>query len=100
MSEHTPTVLETIFGSYSFDGLKLMNGKVYASQYATTPYFNPHVTVFDVASVAAGKTREIRTIAHFAAPGVGTVCPLQDGRALVGGMKVWSVGAPTEHRNN
>jgi len=84
-----PTMLETLFGASSFGAIKTSNGYLYASGGSSGRYFNAHIKVFDTRG-----PKPLKLVAHFAAPGVGPVCPLPDGRAVVGGSKIWLVGPP------
>jgi hypothetical protein len=53
------------------------------------PAANNPVTVFDLRD-----PHPMRPIGHFGAPGIGAVCLLPDGRALIGGDQLWLVGPP------
>ncbi|MGD0767748.1 MAG: hypothetical protein ABSB42_06075 [Tepidisphaeraceae bacterium] len=88
IGQYTPTLLEEIFGAPNPLDVELQNGLLYVSQYPGNTE-NPHIDVFDTRG-----PHPLRLIGHFAAPGVRTVCPLPDGRALVGGDKLWLVGPP------
>jgi hypothetical protein len=98
------TMLEGVFGPHYLiqgtEGMKLQNGLLYAT-YGSNDWvsfaqlydlINPSISVFDT-----GGTPPMRQVGHFAAPGVSTVCPLPDGRALIGGSKLWLVGPPPHH---
>ncbi|MGD0138782.1 MAG: hypothetical protein ABSD28_07900 [Tepidisphaeraceae bacterium] len=88
IGQYKPTLLEEIFGASNRLNMELQNGLLYVSQYPGNTE-NPHIDVFDTRG-----PHPLRLIGHFAAPGVRTVCPLPDGRALVGGDKLWLVGPP------
>ncbi len=88
--QYEESLLEKIFGSFRYSGIKLKNGLLYVSGAAIGGMFNPHVTVFD-----ARGDRPLRPVGHFAAPGSAMLaCPLPDGRPLVAGSKLWVVGPP------
>ena len=70
----------------------MKNGLVYATQsWWRQPglgLVHPSLSVFDVSH------GDVKLVGHFAAPGVATVFPLDDGRAIVGGDGLWLVGPP------
>jgi hypothetical protein len=73
----------------------MANGLLYVSNGVSLPRgsgVNPTVDVYDV-----NGPHPLRQVGHFAAPGVINVCPLPDGRAIVGGSKLWLVGPPPRH---
>jgi len=90
IGQYKPTLLEDIYGASNPLDLELQNGLLYVIQgYSGHGTMNPHISVFDTHG-----PHPLRLIGHFAAPGVRTVCPLPDGRALVGGDKLWLIGPP------
>lgn len=93
VGQYEPTMLENMFGSTSLfsGGMKLQNGLLYVSEGYQGATGNPHINVFDTRG-----PHPLRLIGHFAAPGVLTVFPLPDGRALVGGDKLWLIGPPPQ----
>jgi hypothetical protein len=98
VGQYEPTMLERVFGSYRFGAIRLANGLLYVSEgggFGQT--FNAYITVFDT----NGPT-PMRPIAHFAAPNTWglTVLPLPNGRALIGGNKIWLVGPPPGNYNS
>ena len=101
IGQHDLTMLAGVFGPqylrWGGQGMMLRNGLLYVT-YGSNDWvsfaqhyelINPSISVFD-----ARGTPPMRQVGHFAAPGVFTVCPLPDGRALVGGDKLWLVGPP------
>jgi hypothetical protein len=87
---YEPTMLEQVFGSFGYNEVRLMNGLLYMSTAGySSERINPRVAVFDTRD-----PRGLRQVGHFAAPGAGVVCPLPDGRALVGGTKLYLIGPP------
>jgi hypothetical protein len=83
--------LEGIFGGQGNHDATLQGGRLFecAGGWTAGP-INSSITVFDIHG-----SRPFREIAHFAAPGVGTCCPLPDGRSIVGGVgKLWLLGPP------
>jgi hypothetical protein len=99
IGHYSATILQRAFGASRHEGLKLVNGFLYDgatyedrefdTHYRRDDFFNPRVDVFDL----RGST-PLRSVGHFAAPGARIVCPLPDGRALVGGDKLWLIGVP------
>jgi hypothetical protein len=95
IAEHRPTMLEDFFGQYFWTEMSMANGLLYVSNGVSLPRgsgVNPTVDVYDV-----NGPHPLRQVGHFAAPGVINVCPLPDGRAIVGGSKLWLVGPPPRH---
>ncbi len=94
IGQYQETTLEQIFGSsFGFGSeMTMRDGLLYLNpSYARNG--NPRVTVFDLRS-----PHPLRPAGHFAAPGIQTVCPLPDGRALIGGSQLWLVGPPPSRR--
>ncbi len=90
IGQYEPTMLENMFGSINYiGGMRLQNGLLYVGEGHPSAWGNPHIDVFDTRG-----PHPLRLIGHFAAPGVGTVFPLPDGNALVGGEKLWLIGPP------
>jgi hypothetical protein len=90
IGRYEPTMLENMFGTGNFFGMKLQNGLLYVTKgFPSYTTGNPHIDVFDT-----GGPHPLRLIGHFAAPGVRSAFPLPDGRALVGGDKLWLIGPP------
>ncbi len=95
-ARYEPMLLERIFGRNDYSAMELQNGLLYAGGGSSAygyrgAWVNPGLTVFDARD-------RLRVIGHFAAPGAGQVsCPLPDGRALIGGTKIWLVGPPPRH---
>jgi len=88
IGEYRETMLQSFFGSRGIASLEGKDGLVYVvTGYAG--YLNPQIIVFDARS-----SQPLRQVAHFAAPGVEIVCPLPNGRALIGGTQLWLVGPP------
>jgi hypothetical protein len=86
VGKYTPTLLQSAFNQENGAGLKMMHGLLYATQYKI-------VEVFDLTG-----TRPMRLIAHFVAPSyIREIEPLDDGRLIVGGDKLWLVGPPPKH---
>lgn len=93
---HEPTLLERFFGQSYYQEMRMQNGLVYlAIGYQFSQAINPSVSVFDTRG-----PHPLRMVGHFAAPGALEVCPLPDGRALVGGSKLWLVGPPPRRGEN
>jgi hypothetical protein len=105
IGQHDVSMLLGVFGPqfvmWRGGGMKLQNGLLYVT-YGSNDWvsfaqhyelINPSISVFDT----QGKP-PMRQVGHFAAPGILAVCPLPDGRALVGGDKLWLVGPPP-HRS-
>jgi hypothetical protein len=91
VGQYQETLLERIFGAYNYwpPDMKIENGLLYVSPGAKVPVINPHVTVFDLRG-----PHPLQPIGHFAAPGAEMVYLLPDGRAIVGGTKLWLIGPP------
>lgn len=89
---YQPTLLERFLDPIPHQ-IRAINGLVYLSQRSETLGF-PGVTVFDVTDPTSP-----RPIGHFAAPSDGplAICPLPDGQVLVGGHKLYQLGAPPRH---
>jgi len=87
------TILEGLVSSGWYERLKMENGLLYVSQ-GVGSYAN-YRGVFHVFDT--GGRHPLRPVGHFAAIGASEICPLPDGRALVGGGKLWLVGAPPRH---
>jgi hypothetical protein len=102
IGRYTPTILESVFGNENLFGMQMENGLLYLGDanggFGVSPGvaggLNPHISVFDLRG-----NPPLRLIGHFAAPGAGVVCPLPDGRALVGGTQLWLIGPPP-HRGD
>jgi hypothetical protein len=92
VGQYQTTMLDRVFGFYGYYDMKMLNGLLYMSQGGNGGPFNPAITVFETRGEPP-----LRIVGHFAAPGIQTVCPLPDGRALVGGSKLWLVGPPQRH---
>ena len=92
IGQYKPNVVEEMFTSYPLE-LKLQNGRLYVTVAQPLEAENPHIDVFDVRG-----PHPLRLVGHFAAPGIRTVCPLPDGRALVGGPSLWLIGPPPHYR--
>ena len=89
IGQYEPTILQSVYGVNGYEGLTMQNGLVYAQTYARNSIFNSSISVFDLRSQPP-----LRMIGHFAAPGAEVVQPLPDGRAIVGGSKLWLIGPP------
>jgi hypothetical protein len=106
VGQYNSTILQRAFGASQHGNLKLVNGYLYdgvgdsdeydarffGNYYASSgndAFFNPRTDVFDTRG-----SDPLRVVGHFAAPGARIVCPLPDGRALVGGDKLWLIGVP------
>lgn len=102
VGEYQPSMLESLFGYSQLGRMEARNGLVYVSQGSSTLGYrylahtsvlvNGRITVLDTAVPGP-----LRVIGHFAAPGVQMAVPLPDGRAIVGGSKLWLVGPPPKH---
>lgn len=92
VAEYKETMLQMIFGGYRYWDMKLMNGLLYASTGGGYGMFNPSVSVF-----ATRGPQPLREVGHFAAPGAWMAYPLPDGRAIVGGDKLYLIGPPPQH---
>ncbi len=87
---YRPTLLQAWADDFSYGGFTLSHGLVYINGFGSRGTFNSAVSIVDT-----GGRRPMRQVGHFAAPGADTVCPLPDGRALVGGgSSLWLVGPP------
>ena len=82
------TLLERAIGTNTYHTVAA-RGIVYLSQ---STFGFPRVTAFDIRD-----PQHPRPVAHFAAPDdvAQIVCPLPDGRVLVGGRKLYLLGPPT-----
>jgi hypothetical protein len=91
IGEYKATLLDQVFGSDTFAwGMGIENGFLYVTQRGRFGTTNPHITVYDTRG-----PRPLREVGHFAAPGLRTFCPLEDGRAIAGGEgAVWLIGQP------
>jgi hypothetical protein len=89
---YQPTLLEK-FLDLEPKQIRAANGLIYVSQQSETLGF-PSVTVFDVADPTSP-----RPIGHFAVPADESlaICALPDGQVLVGGHKLYLLGAPPRH---
>jgi hypothetical protein len=98
IGDHRPTMLENIFGQYFWAEISMANGLLYVSNGASFgggSGVNPSVSVYDTKG-----PHPLRLVGHFAAPGVRDVFPLPDGRAIVGGSKLWLLGPPPRRDQN
>jgi hypothetical protein len=82
------TFLQQLFGSSYVHTMTMHDGLLYVVPWPNPAANNP-VTVFDLRD-----PHPMRPIGHFGAPGIGAVCLLPDGRALIGGDQLWLVGPP------
>jgi hypothetical protein len=90
IGQYKPSILEGFFGMARYSRLDLANGLLYVSNYSfISNSVNPSISVFTV-----GGQPGLRLAGHFAAPGANVVFPLPDGRAIVGGSKLWLIGPP------
>jgi hypothetical protein len=102
VGEQNRSMLEQIFGPTGWQEMKLQNGLLYVMEWPSwnpprmgpglqsVPLeLNPHISVFETRGA-----HPMELVGHFAAPGLEAVCPLSDGRAVVGGSSIWLVGAP------
>ncbi len=102
VGEENRSMLEQIFGPTGWQKMKLQNGLLYVMEWPswnrprmgpglqTVPLdLNPHISVYDTRGA-----HPMELVGHFASPGVEAVCPLSDGRAVVGGSSIWLVGVP------
>jgi hypothetical protein len=87
--EDEPSFLEGVFGLANYYRISMGNGLVYAQSDPGHSSINASANVFDIRS-----NPPMRLVGHFAAPGAEVVQPLPDGRAIVGGSKLWLVGPP------
>jgi hypothetical protein len=86
------TFLEELFGAETVESMTLRDGLLYAVPWHHSAAKN-FVTVFDLRG-----PHPLSPAGHFGAPGISAVCPLPDGRALIGGNQLWLVGPPpTRH---
>jgi hypothetical protein len=88
---YEPSLLESVLGSAT-DGITTENGMVYVSEQSMA--FGgglSRLTVFDLSNPARPTP-----IAHFATPDnrLVSVCPLPDGRVLLGGKSLYLLGRP------
>jgi hypothetical protein len=81
-AKYEPTVVQAMFGGYYARSLKLKDGLLYDLQYQ-------NVSVFDLTG-----PKPLRLIAHFAAPSIAVIEPLDGGRAIAAGEKLWLLGPP------
>jgi hypothetical protein len=86
------TILLALFGSSSVHDMAMHDGLLYVVPWPNPSANNP-VTVFDLRG-----PHPMQPIGHFGAPGIGAVCLLPDGRALIGGNQLWLVGPPPTRR--
>ena len=84
VGKYNPTLVQELFGGNAqrWNSLKMKNGLLYAVQYNL-------VSIFDLTG-----PKPLRLIAHFAAPGLSEIEPLDDGRAIAAGQKLWLLGPP------
>jgi len=97
VGEHRWALLERALGNrYYYSDAKLQNGLLYylAASGGNVGGTNPCISIFDTRG-----PQPLRLIGHFAAQGAEVVCPLPDGRAIVGGSQLWLVGPPP-HRDS
>jgi hypothetical protein len=90
---YQPSMLESIASNGFFYDSQLKNGYYYGAQGGAGRVLNQSISVFDAVGA-----KPMKLVGHFAAPGASVVCPLPDGRALVGGSKLWVVGPPPNVR--
>ena len=95
VGQYQSSPLESIAGADNSSVLQLQNGLLYASGgwNGRSDVLNQSISVYDTRGA-----HPMRMAGHFAAPGASVVCPLPDGRALVGGSKLWVVGPPPRMR--
>jgi hypothetical protein len=89
IGQYEPTILEDVFGLNPYGQMTVQNGLVYAQFYGRSAGVNSSISVFDLRS-----NPTLRLVGHFSAPGAEVVQPLPDGRAIVGGSKLWLIGPP------
>jgi hypothetical protein len=86
IGKYTPTLVQYVVGGeLGFSSLKIKDGLLYALE-------SRFVNVFDL-----NGPRPLRLIGHFVAPSpsyLGQLEPLDDGRLIVGGDKLWLLGPP------
>ena len=95
-SEYQPTASERLFGEWYSNQLADQNGLIYTDSASGnfglngTRYGQEHINVYDTRNI-----HSIRLVGHFAAPDQfywGMIQPLADGRAIVGGQRIYLVG--------
>lgn len=96
---YEPSRLERFFGGryllpYNMgrasDQAEMKDGFLYLTEeFGESSVLRPSICVFDLRG-----SHPMELVAHFAAPGAWIVRPLDDGRALIGGKKLWLVGPP------
>ncbi len=82
VAKYTPTLVQRTFDGQIYNPLKLKNGLLYCMQ-------DNCVNIFDMTG-----PRPLRLIAHFAAPSVQAMQPLDDGRIIAAGDKLYLLGPP------
>jgi hypothetical protein len=85
--------LQRLSGTTGGNRPALRNGLLYEGGWRHS-IFNSAISIYDVRN-----PDRIKRVGHFAAPGAELVCPLPDGRAIVGGSKLWLVGPPPNRDN-
>jgi len=93
-------LLNEVFGSYQpytgFNDIEVKNGLIYTLGHPRNPLLYSSVTVFDARS-----SHPSQTVGHFSAPGLYVLCPLSDGRAIVGSdTTLWLLGPPPKPAGN
>jgi hypothetical protein len=86
--QYKATFLQRWFGYNGGQRISVQNGLAYDNG-AARDILNSSISIYDVRNPGP-----INMVGHFAAPGAEVVCPLPDGRAIVGGTKLWLVGPP------
>jgi hypothetical protein len=93
VARYDRTFVERMFGGYADNTARTANGMLYTIQHGYGDEFlNPYVTVLSL-----GGDHPLRVLGHFAAPGLQTIYPLPDGRAVGVGTKIWLIGPPPRH---
>jgi hypothetical protein len=81
-AKYEPSVVQSMFGGDYAISLKLKDGLLYDLHYK-------NLRVFDLTG-----SKPLRLIAHFAAPSIRLIQPLDDGRAIAAGDTLWLLGPP------
>jgi len=92
-----PSLLDIVFGGQRYMAFaQLKNGLLYSNEsfYNRQLNVNREVLRPSISVIDTRGPHPMRMVGHFASPNVNWVVPLDDGRALVAGNKLWLLGPP------